>query len=105
MTTPILDADGARVDHTTDRAVTVKRLLFDWSSIVALMAAAASWGVNNSRIDTMSREVERLRATNDIRATADVRIAETMATKADVQRVSDQVQRLAEELRNARAVR
>lgn len=79
-----------------------KRIFFDWSSVVAIAGVVATWATLSSSVNAHDREIERLRAAKDARALADVRIAETMATKTDVREVRDQVSALAAELRSAR---
>lgn len=94
---------GAIIEQPPERSFSMKQLVFDWGGVVAIAIAAMTWATLTAETSANTREIERLRAAGDARATADVRIAETMATKADVQRVSDQVQALALELRNGRA--
>lgn len=100
---PLVNAAGVSLEHASPkRSVAVKQFVFDWSGLVAIAVAAMTWGAVNNRLDTAEDEVRRLRALNDTRTQSDIQIAATMATKADVQRVSDQVQALAAELRSAR---
>jgi hypothetical protein len=96
----LLDAAAESVDHEEIPRVNVKRLLFDWSSVVAIAIAAMTWATLSSDVRANAREIERLRARDDARAIADVAIAANMATKLDVQRVSDQVTALAAQIRS-----
>lgn len=88
------------VDNDKGEPIDAKRLFFDWSFIIPLVAGAIVWGAANNTITRNSEEIAMLRAANATRAASDIRIAEQMATRADVQKVSDQVQALAAELRN-----
>lgn len=105
MHPPFVDAAGATIELPPERSFNMKQLVFDWGGVVAIAIAAMTWATLTAETSANTREIERLRAAGDARAVADVRIAESMATKADVQRVSDQVQALALELRNTRGAR
>lgn len=98
----IVDVDGADIPNAHRAPMNVKQFVFDWSGILAVAGVCVGWGAMSSRVQTVEDEIRRLRSSNDSRAVTDVQIAATMATKQDVQRVSDQVQALAAELRNAR---
>lgn len=106
MHPPLVDAGGSPLDpdDLTRPPVNAKRLFFDWSSVAAIAIAAMTYAALAGDVKANAREIERLREAGDARAQSDVRIAETMATKEDVQRVSDQVQALALELRSSRGV-
>lgn len=105
--TALVDADGDALANaqSDSRGLRVKRLLFDWSGIVAAVGMGMTWATLASNVGTNSREIERLRLAGEKRAESDVRLAETMATKTDVQQLSTQVQELAAEIRNARSAR
>jgi len=106
MHPPLVDTAGTPLENQeTSAAVNVKRFIFDWSSLVAFVMVVLTWATLAAETASNTREIERLRAANEEHARSDIKIAETMATKADVQRVSDQVHALALELRNTRAVR
>jgi len=102
MHPPFVDSAGAVIEQPPERSFSMKQLVFDWGGVVAIAIAAMTWATLTAQTTANTREIERLRAAGEARAVSDVRIAETMATKADVQRVSDQVQALALELRNGR---
>lgn len=102
MMSPLVDAAG---DPPADTGtVNVKKFVLDWSGILAIVAGAVAWTTTASGVDANSREIERLRIANDARAVYDVKQASEMATKSDVQRLSDQIQALSVEFR-ARAAR
>lgn len=102
---PLVDEDGISVHQNDRRSIDVKRLFFDWSSVVAIALAAMTYATLDNKTQTNADEIQRLRSAREERVAKDERIAETMATKADVQRVSDQVQALALELRRSRDIR
>lgn len=99
----LVDADGSDLRNDQPPRMNAKRLFFDWSSVVAVAIACMTYATLAGDVKANAREIERLRAAGEARAQADVQIAARMATKDDVQRVSDQVQALAQELRGARA--
>lgn len=100
--TPTLIVDENGTTNAEKSGKSVKQLFFDWSSVVAIGIAAITWGVTTNRIDNNTKEIERLRLRDDARVQSDIKIAADMATKTDVQRVSDKLDALANELRNAR---
>lgn len=102
MTNPrvLVDTDGMAMEVKEGKSV--KQVLFDYSGIAAMVALGIAWGVVSNSIARNGTEIDRLRARDDARGISDVRLAQDMATKDDVQRVSDQVQALASELRRAR---
>ena len=101
MIHPLLNADGDEPESPSRHSV--KRLLFDWSSVAALMLAAMTWATLSVTVSRNSGEIDRLRAANDASVVSDLHIAADMATKADVREVRDQVTALARELREARS--
>lgn len=107
MHPPLVDQAGMPVDtDAPERAsVSARRLFFDWSSVVAIVIAAMTYATLAGQVKTNTRELERIRAYEEQQRTDDIRIAETMATRADVRRVEDLVQALSLELRNARAAK
>lgn len=97
MMSPLADASG---EHTEEpRSVNMKRLLFDWAGVIAIAGGAVGWGTTTSHVESNTREIERLRAANEARAVYDVKMAGEVATKTDVQRLSDQIQALSIEFR------
>lgn len=101
-TTSLVDATGEPTQHQQGRSMNFKRVVVDYGGMIAIGMVFLSYGVQQNKIETHEREIERLRAANEARAIADVRIAAEMATKSDVREVRDQVSALATELRNAR---
>lgn len=100
---PLLDAEGQELVTPQPLGMNARRLFFDSASVVALVLAGMTYATLAGDVRNNTDDIKGLLVAKDVRAAADVRIAETMATKADVQRVSDQVQALAQELRSARA--
>jgi len=76
-----------------------KRVFFDWSFLIPLLAVGVAWGSLTTANKVNEAEITRLRVArdSDIRDAIDLR--STMATRADVQRVIDQLTELQSELR------
>ena len=104
---PIVDADGALQDSSTPerRGVGVKRLIFDWSSVVAIAIAAMTWATLAGDVRANKAEIDRLRAAKEQQTVWQQDVIATMAKRTDVEKVSDKVDALAAELRGARVVR
>ena len=100
---PTMNVSGAEANMTG--TLSAKRIFFDWTGVVAIVAGAVVWGTTSSLVASNTKEIERLRVANEARAIVDIKNATEMATKADVQRVSDQVLALSIELRNARSAK
>jgi len=83
----------------------VKRFVVDWSGVLAIAAGAVAWGTTSGKVDANAREISLLRTANERRALADVTIATDMATKSDIQRLSDQIQTLSLEIRRTQGAR
>lgn len=104
---PLIDAEGTQfVPDDTPPTFGLKRWLFDWSSVVAIVIATMSYVSLQGDVRTNARELERktadimeLKAWKDERVREDRIVAQTMATRADVKEVADQVRALAAELR------
>jgi hypothetical protein len=97
---PLVTVSGEEADVPPNGSI--KRFVLDWSGMLAIVGVAVNWGTTSSHVGANTREIERLRAANESRAVSDVRTATEMATKSDVQRLSDQIQALSLEFRRAR---
>lgn len=105
MHPPLVDGTGSEIPPDIPVSMNLKRFLFDWSSVVAIVLATMTYATLTGDVRSNAREIERLRINNEERSKRDEVVAATMATRMDVQRVSDQVERLSSELRNARLAR
>ena len=82
--------------------VSLKRLFFDYSSVVAIIIAAMTWATLQADVQHHERQLERLESSEQARQRGDVSIAERMATKDDVRDLSNKIDALAKELRERR---
>lgn len=110
-TSPLVDAGGSEisVSHEHRGRRPMKQAVFDWSGVVGIVMAivgpAMVFASVQSKLDSAVREIERLRAADDRRIEWQSVIVGTMATRSDVEKVSNKLDALAAEMRNARGVR
>jgi len=97
MTSPLVDVAGHH-SHPDRRGARVKQVVFDWSGIVAIVGGVMWLATMASTVSASKAEIERLRVRDDQRAAE-------MATRSDVEKVSDKLDALATEMRAAVAAR
>jgi hypothetical protein len=76
-----------------------KRVFFDWSFLIPLLAVGMAWGTLSTKNAINETEITRLRVARDGDMRDALEIRSQMATRADVQRVADQINELQIELR------
>lgn len=111
MSNPLVDAGGSEisVSHEQRGRRPMKQAVFDWSGVVGIVMAivgpAMVFASVQSKLDSTMREVERLRTADDRRIEWQSVIVGTMATRDDVEKISNKLDALASEMRNARGIR
>lgn len=110
-TSPLGDAGGSEisVSHEHRGRRPMKQAVFDWSGVVGIVMAivgpAMVFASVRSDLSSTVREVERLRDDARQRSAWQEAIGREMATRADVEKISNKLDALASEMRNARGVR
>lgn len=85
-----------------DQPMDAKRLFFDWSFLIPLVALAVAWGTISATVAKSAEEIKILREAREQDRAAALQTAEKMATREDVQRVIDQLNALSVEIRRQR---
>ena len=83
-----------RVDDPADVTYASKNsglrtFLTDYTGVSALVLIAVAWGVMSSRTDNNADEIKLLRAKDELRSQRDAQLLSVMATRADIQQLSE----------------
>lgn len=89
MTPHLVDPEGAELTRNDEGPVNSSRVYFTAQSIIPLIGIVATFAVMQFKTENNSHNIEKIQLVLDQRAAVDLANATRMATREDVQRLSD----------------